>query len=65
MTAMRPDDTEQENMGQQSATQVEIYVVRALPGPEYRLTGSLASARARDHERIAALKRGGPSANGA
>ena len=39
------------------------YVGRSLPGPKYRLTGSLAKARHQDRERIAALKRTGqPSA---
>jgi hypothetical protein len=64
MTAMRPGDAGQESMGEQNATQVEIYVVRALPGPDFRLTGSLARARTRDRERIAALKRAWRSADG-
>ncbi len=64
MSTMQPEDAAQESLGQQSATQVEISVARALPGPEYRLTGSLARARARDHERIAALKRGERSNSG-
>lgn len=32
------------------------YVLRALPGPGYRLTGPLARAQARDRKRIAVLK---------
>ena len=32
------------------------YVLRALPGPDYRLTGRLARAQVDDRERIAALK---------
>jgi len=33
------------------------HVLRALPGPGYRLTGPLARAQVHDRERIAALKR--------
>jgi hypothetical protein len=36
---------------------VHEYAGRSLPGPNYRLTGSLAKARDRDRERIEALKR--------
>jgi hypothetical protein len=41
----------------ESAGQIKEYAGRALPGPNYRLTGPLAKAREQDHERIAALKR--------
>lgn len=35
---------------------MKVYVARALPGPDYQLTGSLAEARERDRKHIAALK---------
>jgi hypothetical protein len=44
---------------QEEPARARSYVGRALPGPEYRLKGSLAKARVRDQERIAALKRSG------
>jgi hypothetical protein len=44
---------------EETASGARSYVGRALPGPEYQLKGSLAKARARDQERIAALKRPG------
>jgi len=40
----------------QDAGGTKLYVARALPGPDYRLTGSLADARERDRKQIAALK---------
>jgi hypothetical protein len=43
--------------GKDRQTGGATYVLRALPGPGYRLTGSLARAQVHDRERIAALKR--------
>jgi hypothetical protein len=42
---------------QATAARTKEYVGRALPGPNFRLTGSLAKARARDRMRIEVLKR--------